>query len=233
MVQVLGRQDGLFKRKFFDCLMSKLWDTTLPYEEYYQLNKLMTALFGENYHKMEKNSNSPPSSQQQQHPHAHIPPQHPHQHATAYAMSNGGQGARANRLDAEHVVNLVRAYLDQTKCDEMPAIYSEIPSNLNNSHPPHIHPQMAAVTTTTTSAFTAANVISRTTPPQPPLSSSPPLNAFDSYSSVSNLISTLKRRKKQSDRRENGPNLMTLFQSASSTENLDDDENAKVIYLKY
>lgn len=210
--------------------MSKLWDTTLPYEEYYQLNKLMTALFGENYHKMEKNSNSPPSSQQQQHPHAHIPPQHPHQHATAYAMSNGGQGARANRLDAEHVVNLVRAYLDQTKCDEMPAIYSEIPSNLNNSHPPHIHPQMATVTTTTTSAFSAANVISRTSPPQPPLSSSPPLNAFDSYSSVSNLISTLKRRKKQSDRRENGPNLMTLFQSASSTENLDDDDNAKVIF---
>jgi hypothetical protein len=52
LVNVLSRQSDQFKKRFFDCLMVKLWDTTLPYDEYRQLNKLMTALFGEDYHKI-------------------------------------------------------------------------------------------------------------------------------------------------------------------------------------
>lgn len=53
LVSVLGKQDNKFKYKFFNCLMPKLWDANLPYEEYVQFNKLMTALFGEDYHTLD------------------------------------------------------------------------------------------------------------------------------------------------------------------------------------
>ena len=85
LVNVLTRQDQDFKKKFFDCLMPKLWDTKLPYSEYMQLNKLMTALFGESYHKMD------PVSQ-------------------PVSMSR----ASSHRPDAGHIVGLMKAYLEST-----------------------------------------------------------------------------------------------------------------------
>jgi hypothetical protein len=56
LVNVLDKQDVDFKLKFFNCLMPKLWDASLPYEEYVQLNKLMTALFGEKYHELDQST---------------------------------------------------------------------------------------------------------------------------------------------------------------------------------
>jgi hypothetical protein len=82
LVSVLTRQDQDFKRKFFDCLMPKLWDTKLPYSEYIQLNKLMTALFGESYHKLDLITASSDRSKQNTH-----------------------------RPDAEQIVNLMKAFL--------------------------------------------------------------------------------------------------------------------------
>ena len=56
LVNVLDKQDVDFKLRFFNCLMPKLWDASLPYEEYVQLNKLMTALFGEKYHELDQST---------------------------------------------------------------------------------------------------------------------------------------------------------------------------------
>lgn len=84
LVHVLARQDNDFKKKFFDCLMTKLWDTTLPYGEYLQLNRLMTALFGESYHKLDLNYLQ--HRRQSQHPN--------------------------NKMDAEQVVKLMKIYLE-------------------------------------------------------------------------------------------------------------------------
>lgn len=95
LVQVLARQDNLFKRKFFDCLMTKLWDTTLPYNEYLQLNKLMSALFGENYHKLD----------------------------TSY-LSSCSQN-RANKLNSEQVVNLVKIFLDSSSSEKSSNVQNE------------------------------------------------------------------------------------------------------------
>jgi hypothetical protein len=72
LVNVLDKQDVGFKIKFFNCLMPKLWDSNLPYDEYMQLNKLMTALFGERYHELDQNltgdlSRKIKHQQQQQH----------------------------------------------------------------------------------------------------------------------------------------------------------------------
>ncbi len=88
LVDVLERQDSEFKSKFFDCLMTKLWDTTLPYNEYIQLNKLMTALFGESYHKMDFST-----------------------------MNNcfNERNAEKKHIDAENIVNLMKIYLDSAK----------------------------------------------------------------------------------------------------------------------
>lgn len=124
LVQVLAKQDDLFKKKFFDCLMTKLWDTSIPYNEYYQLNKLMIALFGESYHKFGNVSNRKP----------------------------------IDKLDAEDVVSLVRAYLDKNKSND--------DTKLEMNH-------------------FIENQIRPTSNLEP-----------QSYSSVSNLINTLKRRKK-------------------------------------
>ena len=121
LVNVLARQDEQFKRKFFDCLMTKLWDTKLPYSEYMQLNKLMTALFGESYHKLDINFNSRRNN---------------------------------SKLDAEHIVNLMKSYL-------------ETKSDLSN-----------------TSSY------KKTTQED--------LNEL-SYSTIGNLINTLKRRQKSEE----------------------------------
>lgn len=79
-----AKQDNNFKKKFFDCLMTLLWDTTLPYSEYLLLNKLMTALFGESYHKMDMN----------------------------YLSQK--KNLSVNKLDAEHVLNLIKIYLESS-----------------------------------------------------------------------------------------------------------------------
>lgn len=84
LVKVLGRQSDQFKKKFFDCLMTKLWDAKLPYNEYIQLNRLMSALFGENYHKIANTNTSPTST------------------------------SHETRLNAEHIVGLMRMYLDSS-----------------------------------------------------------------------------------------------------------------------
>lgn len=170
LVQVLGRQDNSFKRKFFDCLMSKLWDTTLPYGEYYQLNKLMTALFGENYHKIDK-------------------------------VPSPNQQPKSNRLDAEHVVNLVRAYLDNTKGDivSQAAAISSLQIQKQLDHQQQHQQQQQQQTET-----------------------------FESYSTVSNLISTLKRRKKESD--SPSSNLMSLFQNKNH--DVDESDEKKVRFKK-
>jgi len=151
--------------------MSKLWDTCLPYEEYYQLNKLMTALFGENYHKIEN--------------------------PTVNNGHGGQQSSKPNRLDAEHVVNLVRAYLDQNKIDDAPPLYPTVAA-----------PKTAAPATISTQPLST-----------PPKNSSP---SMDSYSSVSNLIMTLKRRKKQSD--GGSANLISLFQNKTNSDEFKDQE---------
>ena len=121
LVNVLARQDEQFKRKFFDCLMTKLWDTKLPYSEYMQLNKLMTALFGESYHKLDINFNS---------------------------------RRNTSKLDAEHIVNLMKSYL-------------ETKSDLSSTSP-----------------------FKKTTQED--------LNEL-SYSTIGNLINTLKRRQKSEE----------------------------------
>jgi len=82
LVSVLTRQDQDFKKKFFDCLMPKLWDTKLPYSEYIQLNKLMTALFGESYHKLD-----------------------------LFTASSDRSKQNTYRPDAEQIVNLMKAFL--------------------------------------------------------------------------------------------------------------------------
>lgn len=237
LVQVLGRQDGLFKRKFFDCLMSKLWDTTLPYEEYYQLNKLMTALFGENYHKIERSS---------PHPAAAAGPQHSAvNNSQNMNQQQQQQQPRVNRLDAEHVVNLVRAYLDQNKVDDTsisiyapasalgvmttpPSLPQQLPvvSSQQHQHPPHslTPPPIHTNSVPMNGANFQQNGLGgvgvgvsggKTQPAQQPSTS------IDTYSSVSNLIMTLKRRKRQSD---GPPNIMTLFQN-NNNNNINNNNN--------
>ncbi|RNA13963.1 hypothetical protein BpHYR1_031327 [Brachionus plicatilis] len=95
LVQVLARQDNLFKKKFFDCLMTKLWDTTLPYNEYLQLNKLMSALFGENYHKLDT------------------------------SFLNSCSQSKTSKLNSEQVVNLVKMFLDSNKSENLPSAQNE------------------------------------------------------------------------------------------------------------
>ena len=99
LVKVLGRQPNNFKEKFFDCLITQIWDAKLPYSEYVQLNKLMKALFGENYHKFA--TNSPSQSCE-------------------------------NKLNAEHIVNLMRGYLD-SNCGGMHSLNARDNNNLNTS----------------------------------------------------------------------------------------------------
>ncbi|CAF0724476.1 unnamed protein product [Brachionus calyciflorus] len=97
LVEVLARQDNNFKKKFFNCLMTKLWDTNLPYSEYLQLNRLMSALFGENYHKLDMVYLDPKTS-------IHQP--------------------RISKYNTEHVVNLVKIFLDSNN-NESRSVVSE------------------------------------------------------------------------------------------------------------
>ncbi len=85
LIGVLAKQNDKFKTKFFECLMMKLWDTKLPINEYLQLNRLMTALFGEAYHTLE------PGVAKQ-----------------ADYLSQ----TRNSKADAGHVARLLRAYRD-------------------------------------------------------------------------------------------------------------------------
>ena len=94
LISVLARQEDTFKKRFFDCLMTKLWDPRLPLQEYLQLNKLMTALFGETYHKIEANNASLPNRK------------------TSKIDYLNFSSTKNSRADAEHIVNLMRAYLD-------------------------------------------------------------------------------------------------------------------------
>ncbi len=83
LIGVLAKQNDKFKTKFFECLMMKLWDTKLPINEYLQLNRLMTALFGEAYHTLEP------------------------------GLSAAKQADYLNsKADAGHVARLLRAYRD-------------------------------------------------------------------------------------------------------------------------
>ena len=86
--------------------MSKLWDTTLAYDEYLQLNKLMVALFGEDYHKR-----------------ANALPDAARKGATLSSTSSfacSSVSCKADmRPDAEHIVGLMKAFFDdktQTLC---------------------------------------------------------------------------------------------------------------------
>jgi hypothetical protein len=124
----------------------------------------MTALFGENYHKIDK-------------------------------VPSPNQQPKSNRLDAEHVVNLVRAYLDNTKGDTMSqaAAISSLQIQKQLDHQQQQQQQQQTET-------------------------------FESYSTVSNLISTLKRRKKESD--SPSSNLMSLFQNKNH--DVDESDEKKV-----
>ena len=104
LISVLARQEDTFKKRFFDCLMTKLWDPRLPLQEYLQLNKLMKALFGETYHKIEANNASLPSRK------------------TSKIDYLNFSSTKNSRTDAEHIVNLMRAYLD-TKSNSQRAQY--------------------------------------------------------------------------------------------------------------
>ncbi len=92
LIQVLAGQEPEFKNKFFNCLMTKLWDTSLPLEEYVQLNKLLTALFGENYHKMDFEDSRSIKK-------------------TKIDYLNL-KSTKNSKLDAEYIVNLMKVYLD-------------------------------------------------------------------------------------------------------------------------
>jgi hypothetical protein len=90
LVSVLAVQNEKFKAKFFKCLMTKLWDTNLPLKEYLQLNKLMSALFGEAYHRMDPDLN------------------------VNYSKINylNYSSTKYSKQDAEHIVNLMKSFLD-------------------------------------------------------------------------------------------------------------------------
>ena len=75
--------------------MTKLWDTSLPMEEYVQLNKLLTALFGENYHKMNFHEDSSRTIK--------------NAHKIDYLNL---KSTKNSKLDAEYIVNLMKVYLD-------------------------------------------------------------------------------------------------------------------------
>ena len=94
LVSVLAKQNDKFKKKFFECLMVKLWDTNLPLIEYLQLNRLMKALFGESYHKLDLKSPSTRSRKSSK-----------IEYLTFSETKN-------SKTDAEHIVNLMRTYLD-------------------------------------------------------------------------------------------------------------------------
>lgn len=90
LVSVLATQSEKFKAKFFKCLMTKLWDTNLPLKEYLQLNKLMSALFGEGYHKIDPDMSV----------------------STSKINYLNYSCTRNSKEDAEHIVNLMKSYLD-------------------------------------------------------------------------------------------------------------------------
>ena len=90
LIQVLSRQEPEFKKKFFDCLMTKLWDASLPTDEYFQLNKLMIALFGDNYHNFGNSQNIK---------------------NTQIDYLNL-KSTKNSKVDAEYIVNLMKVYLD-------------------------------------------------------------------------------------------------------------------------
>jgi len=52
LIKVLAKQNDKFKDKFFEYLIIKIWDTKQPINEYLQLNRVMSVLFGEAYHNM-------------------------------------------------------------------------------------------------------------------------------------------------------------------------------------
>lgn len=90
LISVLATQNEKFKAKFFECLMTKLWDTNLPLREYLQLNKLMSALFGEGYHKIDPDMSV----------------------STSKINYLNYSSTRNSKEDAEHIVNLMKSYLD-------------------------------------------------------------------------------------------------------------------------
>lgn len=118
LIQVLGRQEIEFKKKFFDCLMTKLWDTSLPINEYVQLNKLMTALFGETYHKMDLSCNGTG-------------------HSSTQSIRSGKidylnlKSTKNSKVDAEYIVNLMKVYLDSKTSKKNNYKHSEKSSNEN------------------------------------------------------------------------------------------------------
>jgi len=87
LIGVLAKQNDKFKTKFFECLMMKLLDTKLPINEYLQLNRLMTALFGEAYHTLEPG-------------------------LSVAKQADYLSQTRNSKADAGHVARLLRAYRD-------------------------------------------------------------------------------------------------------------------------